>query len=167
MSIEQAVSREILSALAGNPKGMRRRELFPLCDSAGEPIEVSNALRELIKEGLIEVVVERNGNQGPAYARTNADAVEQEIVELIHADPVLLNEPVNENPVLDLDTDPDPDHFDLIIKSLVAIKAQAKPVRVIDDMDLKLQCLNRLQSLLNPDVAEILSAIAVDLEATY
>lgn len=177
--IEEAVSSEILSALAGNPQGMRRRELFPLCDSAGEPIEVSNALRELIKAGLIEVVTERIGNKGPAYARTAMDSAEQELTELLQKDEQASSVIAGKAKTyladalgVDVDTlestfaAADPvDHFDVIMKSLVAIKTAANEPRVIDDLDIKLQCLNQMAALFNADVAEILSAIAMDLEA--
>jgi hypothetical protein len=58
------------------------------------------------------------------------------------------------------------DHFDTIIKSLVAIKKQVNPPpRVVDDLDVKIQCLNKLAQLLNQDDADILYAVIEDLEA--
>lgn len=58
------------------------------------------------------------------------------------------------------------DHFDTIIKSLVAIKKQVnQPPRVVDDLDVKLKCLNKLAQLFNQDVADILYSVIEDLEA--
>lgn len=60
----------------------------------------------------------------------------------------------------------DVDHFDTIIKSLVAIKKQVNPPpRVINDLDEKLKCLNKLAQLLNQDDADILYSVIEDLES--
>jgi len=201
-----SIKDEILAALAKSPAGFRRRELFNLCDSAGEPIEVSNALRELKNDGLIRVVEERVGNKGPVYALSSAPAeiessqgpgdfgvLANGLVDKVSKAFEGLSEgmrpgvekmlgAVSEDscngPRCDLnqpwkdwddeavgdDVIAEVDHFDVIMKSLVAIKTQVKPPRVVDDLNLKLKCLNKLSVLFNPDVAEILNAIAVDLE---
>lgn len=202
-----SIKDEILAALASSAAGLRRRELFTLCDSAGEPVEVSNALRELKSDGLIQVVQERVGNKGPVYALSSA-AVEIESSQQLSDFGVVANGLVDKvsnafedlsegmrpgvekmlgavsgdsyngprcdlnQPWKDWDDEAvgdgviaDVDHFDVIMKSLVAIKTQVKPQRVVDDLELKLKCLNKISVLFNPDVAEILNAIAVDLEA--
>jgi len=200
-----SIKDEILAALAKSPAGFRRRELFNLCDSAGEPIEVSNALRELKNDGLIRVVEERVGNKGPVYALSSAPAeiesvqdqgdfgvsenglvgdfyrvspkerkewCRSEIYRVEYEDVnggiggVSVESMTPSAQVDKPDQQANVDHFDVIMKSLVAIKTQVKPPRVVDDLELKLKCLNKLSVLFNPDVAEILNAIAVDLEAT-
>jgi len=190
-----SVRDEILAALGNNASGYRRRELFALCDSAVDAVEVSNALRELKDDGLIHVIEERVGNKGPVYAlgpalpaESNTDDhadfglsanggletavrvfegfandVQPSIEKMLGA----VSEGLDShcNGVAESDVEGDIDHFDAIIKSLVAIKTQVKPPRVVDNLELKLQCLNKLQQILNPEVAELLSEIAVDLEA--
>jgi len=196
-----SIKDEILAALAKSPAGFRRRELFSLCDSAGEPIEVSNALRELKNDGLIQVVQERVGNKGPVYALSSAAVEDQsdfgvsvnglaegmakaakdlaeglkpgleKMLGAVSGDACNgprcdLNQPWKDwdDEAAGDDVVADVDHFDVIMKSLVAIKTQVKPQRVVEDLELKLKCLNKLSVLFNPDVAEILNAIAVDLE---
>lgn len=163
---------EIIEALNANPAGLRRRELFGLCESAETDLEVSNALKKLKDLGLIEVSVPRKGNVGPTYVvreQVEEQAVPVPAVELEEALPELLPgkvkrtlDEVMEQEVAELNAGLD--HFDLILKSLVAIKQELKTPRVIEDLELKLQCLNQMAALFNEDVADTLRAIVIDLE---
>lgn len=164
---------EIIEALNANPTGLRRRELFGLCESAETDLEVSKSLAKLKELDLIEVSVPRKGNVGPTYVvreQVEQQAAHDAVVELEEELPELLPgkvkrtlDEVLEQEVAGLNAGLD--HFDLILKSLVAIKQELKAPRVIEDLELKLQCLNQMAALFNEDVAETLRAIVIDLEA--
>lgn len=175
------VDQDILKALAACPAGLRRKGLFPLCDTAGDESDVGTAIKRLRDDGFVVIASERHGNMGAVYALSEAFAETIHGYQVGHelADSLAANgngDSTAENSSVaaasmglsGLVDNPDPlevDHFDVIMKSLVAIKSQAKPVRVVDNLEVKLQCLDRLQLILNPEVAELLSEIAVDLEA--
>jgi DNA-binding transcriptional ArsR family regulator len=160
MSIEIAVSDEIIEILNNNPHGLRRRELFALCESAETDLEVSNALKQLKDAGVIKVAIDRKGNVGASYVLT--ELATEELVEDIDQQ---MESATNTIDVLMEKAAEEIDHFDRILKSLVAIKTQVNTPRVVDDLNLKLETLNRLATLFNADIADVIQAIAVDLEA--
>jgi len=180
-----SVDGQVVRALGVCPGGLRRRDLFPLCDSAAEELDVSAALKRLKDDGYVEVASERKGATGAVYVLTgkgaevlNAqavtvdgdnssaarmiDAVSVASEKLSSAAAGLLDHVGDHNDKVDIDVD----HFDVIAKSLDELKKQVNPPRrPVDDLDTKLQCLNRLAVLCNQDIAELLNAIADDLEA--
>jgi hypothetical protein len=201
MSVLSAVDGQVVRALWACPGGLRRKDLFPLCDSAAEELDVSAALKRLKDDGYVEVVAERKGNVGAVYVLTGqgAEVMKSEAVaeyptlsdKLVSASEVAGKKlsaagfvVAGNGPECDLSqpwkdwgselggedvavaADIDVDHFDVIMKSLVEIKKQVNPPRrAVDDLEIKLQCLNRLAVMFNPDIAELLNAIADDLEA--
>ena len=177
MSIET----EIIAALTVNQNGLRRRELFNLCDSAETDIEVSKVIKELKDSGVIKVAVDRKGNEGALYvlgqpvknegivADFLKDKKSNAVMDAFAENSAFTDEQLKSIDAIDSLMEKaaeELDHFDVIMKSLVAIKKQVNPpARVIDDLKFKLECLNRLASLFNADIADVIQAIAVDLEA--
>jgi DNA-binding PadR family transcriptional regulator len=174
-----AVDGQVVRALAEFAGGLRRKDLFPLCDSAAEELDVSAALKRLKDDGYVDVAEGRKGNVGAVYVLTGKGA------ELLDARPAPAGEgsPSGDTGVIDADSvvaeklssvagllgdraDIGVDHFDIVVKSLIALRKQINPPRrPIEDKELKLQCLSKLAEWVNPDIAELLNAIADDLEA--
>ncbi len=158
------VDNEVLTELRSCPAGLGRKELFTLCDSAVSEHNVSDAIKRLKDKGLVKVVAEKTGKYGAVYALVDDAPVLSEAEMFLRAAPVL---PKVEDALDDHDQEAGAvDHFDTIIKSLVAIKKLVNPPpRVVDDLDVKLKCLNKLAHLFNQDVADILYSVIEDLES--
>jgi hypothetical protein len=158
------VESEILTALAGISEGMSCKTLYNKCYSADDERAIREAVYKLRNKNLVRELKQRTSTIGNLYVLADTvdltvkdeDAAIQ-IINTFGSPEVASNDHCDVN-VCD-------DDFDSIMKGLANIRVNYGKRRVIDDLAIKLQTLNRLAGLFNPDIADVLNDIVNDLES--